>query len=263
MPAHFNRIRVESAPPRPAAERPFPRAGRAVPAAGAAVDVVENDEMRYLASRRLDMGAARAAALPRAIREKVRRATFVFDASGRFEALGAAPFPNLERAELAATHARERPAPFHCRREPMGDAFYADVLPLLRGVAAIRDMKCYVTDTFGRGDGEPAPPLLPGPGRGARDAARDALAGLKAIVCQTDDGVCFALGAARPLFDVFEGPPPLDSVPKLLAAHADLTTLAARTPAPSARLPARGDRARAPRSAPTRTRASWRTRRLP
>jgi hypothetical protein len=115
-----------------------------VAAAGAAVDVVENDEMRYLASRRLDMGAARAAALPRSIREKVRRATFVFDASGRFEALGAAPFPNLERAELAATHARERPAPFHCRREPMGDAFYADVLPLLRGVAAIRDMKCYV-----------------------------------------------------------------------------------------------------------------------
>ena len=173
-------------------------------AAGHVVDVLENDEMRYLASRRLDMGAARAAALPRAIREKVRRATFVFDASGRFEALGAAPFPNLERAELAATHARERPAPFHCRREPMGDAFYADVLPLLRGVAAIRDMKCYVTDTFGCGDGEPAPPLLPGPGRGARDAARDALAGLKAIVCQTDDGVCFALGAARPLFDVFE-----------------------------------------------------------
>ncbi|KAH8045380.1 hypothetical protein JL722_14276 [Aureococcus anophagefferens] len=150
-------------------------------AAGHVVDVVENDEMRYLASRTLDMGVERAAALPQLIREKVRRATFVFDDSGRFEFLAKAPFPNLECVELASTHARVRPARLHCHREPMGDAFYADVLPLLRGVSRISDMKCYLTDCFGPGERTPQRHPVPGPGRAARDAAREALGNLKAL----------------------------------------------------------------------------------
>ena len=48
-------------------------------------------------------------------------------------------------------------------------------------------------------------------------------------VCQTDDGVCFAVETARPLFDVFHGPPPLESARKLIEAHDDLVTLAVCT----------------------------------
>ena len=48
-------------------------------------------------------------------------------------------------------------------------------------------------------------------------------------VCQTDDGVCFVVETARPLFDVFHGPPPLESARKLIEAHDDLVTLAVCT----------------------------------
>ena len=145
-------------------------------AAGHVVDVVENDEMRYLASRTLDMGVERAAALPQLIREKVRRATFVFDESGRFRL--SVSFPNLEFVDLASTQERELSPPFYRGRpSPMSDKFYEDVLPLLRGVKAIRDIKCYVTDCIAL---QPSDNVV-SPGHGARQATREVLGNLSAL----------------------------------------------------------------------------------
>ena len=138
-------------------------------------EVVENDEMRYLASQAVDLGVKCASALPRAIREKVRRATFVFDESGRFQL--SVPFPNLEFVDLASTQEREWSPPFHTRRSPMSDKFYEDVLPLLRGVKAIRDMKCYVTDCIALRYSD----NVVSPGHGACQVAREVLGNLSAL----------------------------------------------------------------------------------
>ena len=45
-------------------------------------------------------------------------------------------------------------------------------------------------------------------------------------VALTSEALSFAVETARPLFDVFHGPPPLENVPKLIEAHDDLVTLA-------------------------------------
>ena len=145
-------------------------------AAGHVVKVVENDSMRNLASQAVDMGVKCASALPRAICEKVRRATFVFDESGRFRL--SVSFPNLEFVDLASTQERELSPPFYRGRpSPMSDKFYEDVLPLLRGVKAIRDIKCYVTDCIAL---QPSDNVV-SPGHGARQATREVLGNLSAL----------------------------------------------------------------------------------
>ena len=45
-------------------------------------------------------------------------------------------------------------------------------------------------------------------------------------VALTGDGTSSAVETARPLFDVFRGPPPLESARKLIEAHDELVTLA-------------------------------------
>ena len=144
-------------------------------AAGHVVKVVEIDEMRHLASQAVDLGVKCASALPRAICEKVRRATFVFDESGRFQL--SVPFPNLEFVDLASTQEREWSPPFHTRRSPMSDKFYEDVLPLLRGVKAIRDKQCYVTDCIAL----PTSDYVVPPGHDVRQATCEVLGNLSAL----------------------------------------------------------------------------------